>query len=785
VHSGTAICSGNRIEELASDRVKDALAFAARNTTSGVVITDPEGRIQWVNTGFESITGWTLAEVRGRRPSEFLHGADTDAATLARMQAARGASEPFEVEIQYFHKAGHPCWLKVEGQPNRDATGKLIGYTAIQVDITHQVQTAQALHETAKRLQLALDASRIGVWRLHLQTGAFEWDARMREMSDWPPGVNAPTGAFLLRLIHPCDRAWVWRQLKALSKGRDSIRGEVRMLLPGGSVRHVETRVVLSRDIQGRPTWVIGANTDISDRKQNEDALRTSFRDISDLKAAMDEHAIIAVTDPAGRITGVNDRFCAISGYSRQELLGANHRIINSNTHPPDFFREMWRTIASGQVWHGEVCNRNKLGALYWVETTIVPFLGHDGTPSQYIAIRADITARKDAEQNRLLLEGELARTSKLQALGDFAGGIAHDFNNLIAGIGGHVELAIMDLPSPSPTVSLLRTAEQGCARARELAKRLLMFARRGPTPEYRAVDIAKLVRETVPIISPTLGMNVSVAIDLQPNLPATFGDEGQMMQVLMNLCLNGAHSMSTTGGTLTVAVKTVNLIAIDVANFPITAPGQYLVLQVSDSGCGMDEATRARVFEPYFTTKSRDKGSGLGLSVVNTIIREHHGAIRVHSEPGKGSRFEVFLPLAEEPGAIHRATTPLRQRILVVDDEPQVLLTLVKVLRARGYVADGAANSSIALATLKDAREPYHLLLADYSMPEMSGLELAQRARRFHPDLPIVIISGQLARLPVQQAREVGINALLSKPLQTDPLISTIEGVLTVPSAA
>ena len=777
VHSGTAICSENR--------VKDALAFAARNTTSGIVITDPAGRIQWVNTGFESITGWTLAEVQGRRPSEFLHGADTDPATLAKMHAARRAGEAFEVEVLNFHKAGHPYWLKVEGQPNRDATGKLIGYTAIQVDITRQVQTAHALQETAERLQLALDASRIGVWRLHLQTGTFEWDARMKEMSEWPPGVNAPTGPFLLRLIHPCDRAWVRRQLKALGKGRESIRGEVRMLLPSGSVRPVETRVVLSRDTQGRPAWVTGANIDISDRKQNEDALRASFRDISDLKAAMDEHAIIAVTDPAGRITRVNDRFCAISGYSRQELLGANHRLINSNTHPPDFFREMWRTIASGQAWHGEVCNRNKLGALYWVETTIVPFLGHDGKPSQYIAIRADITARKTAEQTRLLLEEELARTSKLQTLGDFAGGIAHDFNNLIVGIAGHVELAIMDLPPQSSTLALLRTAERGCERARELAKRLLMFARRGPTPDYRPIDMAKLVRETIPIISPTLGMNVSVAIDVQPALPAVFGDEGQMMQVLMNLCLNGAHAMSPAGGTLTVTVKTARLEAADVAEFPATTPGAYIILQVSDSGCGMDAATRARVFEPYFTTKSHGKGTGLGLAVVNTIIRQHQGVIRVQSEPGQGARFEIFLPLAKDPAATNPHTATRCQRILVVDDDPPMLLTLVQVLRARGYDAHGASNPILALATLKQTREPYHLLLSDYCMPEMSGLELALQARRIYPNLPVVIISGQLARLSIQQARDVGINALVPKPLQAATLISTIDQVLTMSSAA
>jgi len=639
------------------------------------------------------------------------------------------------------------------------------------------------LTRIAQTLQLTLDASQIGVWRIDIKTGEVDWDAQMFDLVGLARNSNAPAGRHLLHFVHPNDRGWMQKQLGELREGLPQTKGEIRLLLPNHEVRHVETRMFLTYDPDGTPAWIVGANRDITERKANEDALKVSLREINDLKTALDEHAIVAVTNARGRIIRVNDRFCAISGYSRAELIGADHRMINSGKHPTSFFAAVWQTITHGEVWHGEICNRSKLGKLYWVETTIVPFFGDDGKPVQYIAIRADITARKEAEERRLRSEEQLTHERKLETLGNFAGGIAHDFNNLIAGIGGHVELALMDLCPDSPVAALLRNAEIGCTRAAELAKRLLLFARRGAAQPPAALDLGKLVRETVPILRPTLGLAVSLKVEVEPDLPPALGDECQLMQVLMNLCVNGAHAMGHDGGRLIVSVGRSELLPTDRAAFPDAVPGEHLALRVSDTGSGMDTATQAQMFEPFFTTKSPDQGTGLGLSVVHGIVCQHQGAIRVHSRLHHGTTIEILLPFA--PSAISPAATGKPQeRILVVDDEPAALSTLVELLRFRGYSADGYENPTRALDALRSRTDRFDILITDQTMPEMTGLALAAEARKRCPTLRVIMVSGHLTPILVQEANMCGVTAQLAKPLEAETLFPTIRRLMMASTA-
>src|ERR1035438_5823817 len=280
--------------------------------------------------------------------------------------------------------------------------------------------------------------------------------------------------------------------------------------------------------------------------KRSTSRLARAIRDLQDFKRALDEHALVAVTDLRGRITYANEKFCAISKYSREELLGQDHRILNSHFHSKAFMAELWRTILAGGVWKGEIKNRAKDGSCYWVESTIVPFLGADGRPEQFVAVRADITQRKESEE-------ALRQSQKLESLGVLSGGIAHDFNNLLSIILGNSNIAAMHLPPESPAMPYLGQIEQATLRAADLTRQLLAYAGKGRF-QVIEVDLNRLVVEMTQLLTVSLSKKAVVRYDLAPVLPLISADPSQMQQLVMNLITNASEAIGDeTNGLITV----------------------------------------------------------------------------------------------------------------------------------------------------------------------------------------------------------------------------------------
>jgi PAS domain S-box-containing protein len=364
--------------------------------------------------------------------------------------------------------------------------------------------------------------------------------------------------------------------------------------------------------------------------------------ELRQFKQALDAHAIVAVTDLQGRITHANDLFCSISRFSREELLGSDHRIINSGHHPKAFFAELWRTILAGGVWKGEIQNRAKDGTCYWVDTTIVPLLDGDGRPKQFVAIRADITQRKLAEE-------ALRHSQKLESLGVLAGGIAHDFNNLLTTILGNCNLAAMELPPGTPVQAYLDQIEKASVRASELTRQMLAYAGKGGGAVER-VDLNWLLLGMKPLMEASVSAGAELRFELAPGVPELLGDPFRLQQVVMNLVTNAWEAIGAQGrGTITVRTgeQEVDRMVLDAAapGIPIH-PGRYATLEVADTGCGIAPDIRDRIFDPFFSTKFL--GRGLGLSALLGILRGHGGSIQVRSE-GQGSCFRLFLPAAPE----------------------------------------------------------------------------------------------------------------------------------------
>ena len=492
------------------------------------------------------------------------------------------------------------------------------------------------------------------------------------------------------------------------------------------------------------------------------------LRELEDFKRALDEHAIVAVTDAQGRITYVNEKFCAISQYRREELLGQDHRIINSNYHPKTFMVQLWKTIQAGQVWKGELRNRAKDGSHYWVDTTIVPVLGERGAPVRFVAIRADITQRKEAEE-------ALRQSQKLESLGVLSGGIAHDFNNLLTIILGNANLGAAHLPPESPAQPFLVQIEQASLRAADLTRQLLAFAGKGRLQPME-LDLNRLLGEMTQLLAVSISKKAAVRYDLAPGLPAISADPTQMQQLVMNLVINASEAIGEgTGDLITLRTGSQTIDATYTHGLLPTLPleaGNYVTLEVSDTGCGMSPEVLERIFEPFYTTKFT--GRGLGISAMLGILRSHRGSLKVYSELGLGSVFRLFLPALSQDleTPIDFVALPGWQGhglLLLVDDEPGARAVARRMAEDRGFHVLEAADGREALSLFELRHGQISAVLMDLMMPHLDGGQAFLRMQQINPAVPVVLSSGYSEQDVLAEFLGHGLAGFLQKPYTGD----------------
>lgn len=383
----------------------------------------------------------------------------------------------------------------------------------------------------------------------------------------------------------------------------------------------------------------------MQERKQgdstNGDALERSLKELADIKFALDQSTIVAITDQRGIINYVNDEFCRISKYSRDELLGQDHRIINSGYHPKDFIRNLWTTIASGKVWKGELRNSAQDKSIYWVDTTIVPFLDGGGKPYQYVAIRHDITKLKLAEEQIRQQAADLKRAAQLSFVGELAAGLAHEVKNPLAGIQGAVDILMRRRDANDPELEALEGVRHQVERIDGTVRALLDRARPRPlNPAH--TSLTELTQRAVNVARAQLtgGATLShrVSIEFEPPLAdiELSADVAQVEDAVLNLIINALEAIEDEG-EVKVSVRRAE-------SDSEAETEEEAVIEVSDNGRGISEENLTRIFNPFFTT--REAGTGLGLPAVRRIARAHGGRVEVSSSPGKGSIFSIRLPL-------------------------------------------------------------------------------------------------------------------------------------------
>ncbi len=376
----------------------------------------------------------------------------------------------------------------------------------------------------------------------------------------------------------------------------------------------------------------------------NSDALERSRKELADIKFALDQSTIVAITDQRGIINYVNDEFCRISKYSREELLGQDHRIINSSYHPKEFIRNLWTTIGSGRVWKGELRNRAKDGSIYWVDTTIVPFLNADGKPYQYVAIRHDITQRKLAEEQVLQQAAELQRAAQLSFVGELAAGLAHEIKNPLAGIQGAVDILIRRRDKNDPEREALEGMRHEVERIDNTVRALLDRAR-PRLVSVRSSSLTDIVGRAVNLARAQLtnaaarGHRVSLEFDPPADLITIPIDPAQIEDAVLNLIINAIESVDGDGQVKIRVARSENDRSEEFED--------EAIIEISDNGRGISEEDLTRIFNPFFTT--RPGGTGLGLPAVRRIARAHGGRVEVQSALGRGSTFALYLPVTSQ----------------------------------------------------------------------------------------------------------------------------------------
>jgi PAS domain S-box-containing protein len=472
---------------------------------------------------------------------------------------------------------------------------------------------------------------------------------------------------------------------------------------------------------------------DVTERKRMDEKVRQLSRAVEQSPVS------IVITNKDGNIEYVNRKFTEVTGYSFSEAIGKNPRILKSGELPAELYQRMWECIGSGQEWRGEFHNRKKNGELFWELSVISPIFNAAGAITHYLAVKEDITERKQ-------LEEQLRQSQKMEAFGQLAGGIAHDFNNLLTIIQGNVAL-LQEPLNPDQAGGLVEIAK-AAERAANLTRQLLTFSRR-QLFQPKPLDLNETVANTSKMLQRIIGEHISLETRFAPGGAPIKADRTMMEQILINLAVNSRDAMPK-GGRLVIQTAAVAVSEADAEANPKSRPGPFIRLKITDTGCGMAPETLERIFEPFFTTKEIGKGTGLGLATVFGIVAQHHGWIEVESKLNSGTTFLIYLPrLADSDKSQTEFSRAPEVRggnetILLVEDEAPVRSLARMVLEQKGYRVIEADSGLSALELWQQHRNTIDLLLTDMVMPGgISGQELARRLLSEKPGLKVVYNSG------------------------------------------
>lgn len=643
--------------------------------------------------------------------------------------------------------------------PLRDSSGRIMAAIIAFPDITELEQAQKALAKSEAMLNQVLHVAPVGFCVLQDNVFSFVNDQLCAMTGYNEEELLGQSNRLLFTSEEEARRCRVLLEKQLQNQDEATLEHAVRHR--EGATLDVLTRVTHLDPIEPAKGLVCTL-LDISERKQAEHERVL-------LQSAIDQAGeAFVITDIEGRVVYVNPAFEQSTGYSREEVIGASPNVLSSGEHDTRFYRDMWATIGNGDVWKGRFHNRRKDGSLFWEEATIAPVFDTEGEIVNYVATKRDMT-------QHLEMEERLQHKDKLQAIGQLAGGIAHDFNNLLTPILGFSSMLLMKITEDDPMHRRVKEINRAADRAKTLTQQLLAFSRR-QVFDMDIFNLNTLITNFQEILRGAIREDIQLELELGPEPGRLRGNEAQLEQVLMNLAVNAQDAMPS-GGTLTITTRNRHIGEHD----PELAAGDYVELQFSDTGEGMDEATAQRLFEPFFTTKEKGKGTGLGLATCYGIVHQHDGDIRVESELNRGTTFTLLFPRSQEHArvkaeSIEEVPRAKGQFITIVEDSEEVRTIVEAVLEDHGYHVQSFGTAADCLGEVKKAPD---LLITDIVMPGSNGVELAEKMQARFEGLKVLFMSGYAAEEVYRRMMKREDVKLLNKPFKPADLLQKVSDAL------
>ncbi len=657
---------------------------------------------------------------------------------------------------------------------------------SLQRDIAQREEMEREFQRVSRQHQLILDAVGEGIFGLDSQGNHTFVNPQAAKMLGYEPEelVGHPSHA-------------IWHHSRSNGVHFSDVECPIYQTLRDGNIHHIEDDFFWRKDGTGFP--VEYTSTPIMEEGRLAGAV-VSFKDISDKKKALrdlvaseDRYRTIASTaqdaiilmDDHGRIVYWNPAAERIFGYREGEVLGCDlHELLIPTRFAPEFKKGLARFWASGEGNAiGKVLEMTAIrkgGKEFPVELAISALHQEEGWWA--VGIVRDISERVREKTEVEALQAQLRHSQKMEAIGTLAGGIAHDFNNILAAIMGYTELALLEVKEGSLRDTLIEV-RRASGRAKDLVAHILAFSRQGEMART-PVNVVPIIKETLKMLRASLPTTIEIKQTMGQDIGKILADPTQIHQVLMNLCTNAAHAMREAGGVLEIGLSQVHLHEEPVLRTFAIAPGNYLRLTVRDTGQGIDSKIIDRIFDPFFTTKNRGEGTGLGLSVVHGIVISHGGAIEVQSLPGQGTSFALYFPVLESvseivEAAVSAAPPTGKERVLFVDDEIALIELGERILVYLGYQVTTRTSSVEALELFRAKPDAFDLVITDYTMPNMTGGELAKHILAIRPGMPIVLCTGFSEVFTEEKAQALGIQGYVMKPISIHDLANICRKVL------
>lgn len=767
--------------EVTASEVPEFVAPKDLRDAVGAWVWDVPADRLYADARFASLCGLDVATARSGLPTKaFVSGVAPDDRMRVRIALAGvlHGSETFSKEYRVRGADGVMRWVSAQGRTEHDHEGRLTQFTGLLIDITDQKRVEE-------QLRIAQTAGGVGTFE---HTDGFG-TADVSEQFCRLLGLQS-TDALPIRTINTLVQAGDSPIIQTTAAGADGEGGYSEMRIAradSGEVRWIARRGEHRSDGAGGGGRFIGVIYDITEAKRAEAELRDLAQTLEEKVAERTRERdrvwnrardLFIVMSREREYLAVNPAWTHVLGYEAEDLISQKYGVL---VHPDDMVARtevIARLLRGEQVEDFDIRVRAKDGSYRWINWTLIP---EDGF---IYGMGRDVTDRKQ-------LEDELRQSQKMEAVGQLTGGLAHDFNNMLTGIMGGIDLARRRIAQGrvEEAANFMDAATVAAERAAALTHRLLAFSRR-QTLDPQRVDINTLVSSVEDFLVRTLGEQVALALALAPDVWPIRTDPNQLESAILNLAINARDAMPE-GGQLTIETCNIALDWPQEVGAGRVPPGDYVLICVSDTGSGMSPEILEKVFEPFFTTKPIGQGTGLGLSMVYGFVRQSGGHVSLYSQPGVGTTVKLYLPRmigdavpALEPSQNKAAPRGAGERVLLVEDDPQVRLLVRSVLEELGYTALEAVDSQAALALL-ETPVAINLLITDVGLPGMNGRQLAEVAREARPDLPVLFITGYAANAAERASFLAPGMRMISKPFPLDGLARMLREMLEVQGSA